>query len=79
MTGIIMRLLNMFSSKHEKTEIDRIRHHTSCLDKRIVELEAKTMATINGDEKWMLELVKRSSPECALRVLKECEKNVQSR
>lgn len=42
------------------------------LDNRIEELER--IATINGEEGWFLDYVKKD-PSCALKILRECDKN----
>jgi hypothetical protein len=38
-------------------------------------------ATMDGDEEWMIRVVKRKNPTCALKILSDCEdkKNVNFR
>jgi hypothetical protein len=64
--GIFMKIINtLFHHKADSAERDK-------LDKRIARLEK---ATLNGDEKWMLELVRRRDRSCVLKVIEECNEN----
>jgi hypothetical protein len=67
---LLMRLLNLFSTERDRAEVARQHEQRRPIDERIHNLEC---ATIDGDPKWMLELVRRD-PACALRIAKECNK-----
>jgi hypothetical protein len=71
MSNLIMRLMNLFSNKRDKMEIARQRKTREELDNRITTL---TRVTMNGDDEWMLKLVRRD-PSCALKIIKECGQN----
>jgi hypothetical protein len=65
--GIFMKIISTLFHHHKSAKAERDK-----LDKRISRLEK---ATLNGDEKWMLELVKRRDRSCVLKVIEECEEN----
>lgn len=69
--NFIKKIIILFSSDFNKKmrmimeETDKER---KALDER---LSSVTRATLDGEDKWFLELVKKD-PECALNVIKEC-------
>ena len=65
--GVFSRLLNL-SRQAENTLVQQngIRE---TLNKR---LESVTRATLNGETEWFLQLV-RKDPECAIKVIEECD------
>jgi hypothetical protein len=71
MSNLIMRLINLFSNKRDKMEVLRQRKTREDLDNRITTL---TRVTLNGDDEWMLKLVRRN-PSCVLKIIKECKQN----
>lgn len=69
--SIVAAIKKIFKDKHDD-EVELLADKGRQLDERIEELER--LATINGEEGWFLEYVKRD-PSCALKVLRECDKN----
>ena len=73
MTTFVGRLKEMLFVKHQyKEKIAELKKKRVVLDSKIATLEKK--ATVNGDEEWFLRYV-RKDPSCALKVLRECDKN----
>jgi hypothetical protein len=57
---------------HEN-EKEEIRGLKKARHKQDSQLDCLTKATMDGDEKWMIRVVKRKNPTCALKILSECE------
>lgn len=72
LTKFLQPLVNTLG---DKIEIENLKKRRLGLDKRIDNL---TRVTLNGEEEWMIKLVKKD-PSCALRIIKECDKNVATR
>ena len=62
-------------ASHAPAELVGAMNSRRVLDQRLEEL---TKATVNGEEQWFLQLVKRD-PGCAINVIKECDidKNIE--
>jgi hypothetical protein len=69
--SIIKAIKSAFRKDHDE-EIVTLKLKGRQLDRRISELERQ--ATINGEEGWFFDYVRRD-PSCALKVLRECDKN----
>lgn len=73
MTTFVGRLKELLFVKHQyKEKISELKNERVVIDSKIKTLERK--ATVNGDEEWFLTRVRRD-PSCALKVLRECDKN----
>jgi hypothetical protein len=72
MKRLLARLKKIFGRSGYVEELEQIKDEKLKLDMRIQQLERK--ATMNGEDGWFLEYVKKD-PSCALRVLRECDKN----
>lgn len=70
----LSRLRVLFSRHHYREEIERLKEKGQKNDMRLDELER--VATINGDPKWFLGKIQKD-PSCALKVLRECDKNAE--
>jgi len=70
----LSRLKVLFGRKQYLEEIERLKAEGQKLDARIDKLEH--VATINGDIDWFVGKLKRD-PSCALKVLRECDKNAE--
>ena len=53
---------------------DKVQEERKVLDTRLHDI---TKATINGEEKWFLQLVKKD-PDCAVNILRECNHDSKS-
>jgi hypothetical protein len=75
--GILMRLLKLFDVKHYDERITSMKQQRKKQDEHIKQL---TNATLNGDDEWMVRVVRRN-PECALKIMTDCngEKHAQNR
>lgn len=73
MVGIITRMSGMFDfwfgHNNLIKKIERLEAERREYDSRIENL---TQATLDGDEKWFLQVVKKD-PSCALKVIEECQ------
>lgn len=68
--SFLKKLIAVLSSHaHIASEIIADTRKREELDTRLGDL---TVATINGEEQWFLQLVKKN-PDCALEVIKECD------
>jgi hypothetical protein len=72
--SFLSRLKVLFGRHQYHEEIKRLKAEGQELDTRIQELER--CATANGDTDWFLGKLKRD-PSCALKVLRECDKNAE--
>ena len=75
--GLFMRLIKLFDVRHYDDKIAAMRKQRSKQDEHIKRL---AMATMNGDDEWMVRVVKRN-PECALKIMTDCngEEHAQHR
>jgi hypothetical protein len=73
MVGIIARMSGMFDfwfgNNSLIKKIERLEAVRKEYDSRIENL---TQATLDGDEQWFLQVVKKD-PSCALKVIEECQ------
>lgn len=73
MKALIGRLKDMLFVKHQyRADVNNMKEKRKVLDDQIQRLERR--ATVDGDEGWFLTKVRRD-PSCALKVLRECDKN----
>lgn len=72
----IIKIIKSAFRKDYSKELESLKSKGDQSDVRITELERQ--ATINGEEGWFLEYVRRD-PSCAFRVLRECDKNGNSK
>lgn len=74
MVGILSRMSGMFDfwAGHRRllAHVQQLEQEREGYDKRIDEL---TRATMDGEDKWFLDLVKKD-PSCAMRIVEECRK-----
>jgi hypothetical protein len=74
MVGMIARMSGLFDFwfGHNSLikRIERLEAERKEYDSRIENL---TQATLDGDEQWFLQVVKKD-PSCAMRVVEECQK-----
>ena len=74
MTGIIQKVSGLFDfwSGHRRLleGIQKLEEDRKAYDTRIENL---TRATLDGDEQWFLQVVKKD-PSCALKVIERCDK-----
>ena len=68
--GFLMNLIKMFSVPY-RDDIEKLKRQRRSIDKRIDKLE---QVTLNGEDEWFIKVVRRD-PSCALRVIKECDKD----
>lgn len=66
------KIKSLFKIRQYHSELEHIKQQSIDADNVVENLERR--ATVNGDEGWFLDYVKKD-PSCALKVLRECDKS----
>lgn len=73
MKGFLKRLAFVFSPTYNneiKKILSEMDERREDLDLRLKKLQK---ATLDGEEEWFLDMVKKKDPSCVLKIIEECE------